>query len=687
MRHPAYPLTLLLLGLALAAPANAQPRAAAPASAATAPRNPRLGLVHVDVMDLHAVRLPDRPPEDRELLSAADIADRYRRAVESGVGWHRWSMYWDLVERAGTDTWGVTDGMVARDVAHGLATLAVLQGNQPGVAYQAGAPEKLDEPAFLRADGSATDDPAEAAQTNPANRWARFIGAVVTRYRPGGELAKARGWAAGTGVRAWQIGNEPNLPGFWRGTPAEYARLLEVAYLVAKWLDPTATVIHGGIADDGNAADWYGRFADALKARAVVSPLPARFGYYFDKAAWHWYRSPAQLATGPDKARAILAAHGLPAKPLWVTELGVPVLSEAPGPCWDAASPGRVTTAEQAGFIWQGLAEALAAGAENVFLFQLYDDCGNGPASYDAFGLVRNHAGNRCWETPPQGCWNLDAAGPGSPRPAFAALQFAARVFAGARAVAVSSPANAGWRQAAFTRADGARVAVAWATRAGDQAAAIAAPAGGGTLYGIDADGNVTSGSKQVAAAGRVGLRLPGVTNRNGIAGRPILGGRPVILVTGGGAIGLLTAPSAVEAPAPGGAAAAPGAPAQAPAPLTGGRDRVPPALAWISTLPVTSPPRLDLTLMAGDADSGLGAYEVYAARGPKAPGARDWQRIVGETAWPGGNPRTGQVRVPFTGKPGETWFFAARVRDKAGNWSARPTRPQAGTVVVEAAR
>ncbi len=114
----------------------------------------------------------------------------------------------------------------------------------------------------------------------------------------------------------------------------------------------------------------------------------------------------------------------------------MPVWSEHPGPCWDPSSPGRATTAEQAGFVWQALAEALAAGAENVFYFQLYDDCGNGAASYDAFGLVRNHVGNQCWAPPGHGCWSLNPSLAGTPRPAFQALQVAARELNGARRAA-----------------------------------------------------------------------------------------------------------------------------------------------------------------------------------------------------------------------------------------------------------
>jgi len=607
-------------------------------------------------MDLHAVRLADKPPVDRETLAPDELADRYRKAAASGAGWHRWSFYWDLVERAGQLTWGVSDGIVARDVAHGLATLAVVQGMPPGVKHLAGAPEGIGAPIFLRADGGGTDDPAAAVKVNPANPWAGFVSAVVTRYRPGGDLARAKGWGASAGIRAWEIGNEPNLPAFWRGSAADYARYLEVGYLVIKRVDRRATVLHGGIADDGNAPAWYAQFADALKARAAASPLPVRYNYFFDKAAWHWYRSPSLLATGPERGRAILAARGIPPKPIWVTEAGLSVWSEHPGPCWDPASHGRATVAEQAGYVWQALAEGFASGVETIFYFQLYDDCGNGPASYDAFGLVRNHVSNQCWTQPGQGCWSLDTAQAGAPRPAYEAFRVAARELAGAR-FARQVPAAAGWRQIVFAR-PGARVTVAWSTRSGDLAVPLDAAGEAATVYGLDSAGNVV-GRRVAAVGGRLGLTLSGITNHNGIGGRPIMAGRPVVVVEG----------SAVT----GGEG---GSPATGP-------DTAPPVLAVVAPLPPVSPAKFELTVVAGDEGTGLAAFVVYAAEGATPPRvAEDWVPIGGLRVWPGG-PIAGQIRVPFEGKPGRTYFFAAQAADRAGHWTALPPYAQAATRVA----
>jgi hypothetical protein len=641
------------------------------------PRPPAFGLVHVDLMDLHVERLPGGGVRERDLLPAADMADRFAKAAAAGAGWNRWSMYWDMIEQPdGAWRWAAADGIVDRDVGAGLRTLAILQGT-PGrdatrgshtaavpkvgghhagapdasgmaldratMPVQASPPRGMEQPIFRRADGSKTDDPAQAASINPDNPWARFVDAAVERYRPGGELARARGWPAGAGVRAWEIGNEPNLAFFWSGTPVQFLRYLEVAALVIRWRDPAAVIVHGGIADDASASAWYGQFADALRARAAASDLPGRYGYYFDKAGWHWYTYPSLLQTGPVKARALLSDRGLPVKPIWVTEMGVPIWNEHPGPCWDPTSSWRASAAEQAGYIWQAFAEGEMAAVEVMLHFQLYDDCGNGPASYDAFGVVRNHASNQCW-TPPQGqsCWRFDPALAGTPRPGFDAFRVAAAELDGALPLWRPPREADFWQRVLLYRPPDMRVTVVWNLLRADRAVELFATGPEATIYSLDAAGTLQQ--RRVAPeGGKHTVTLPGATNRNNPGSQSsVMGGRPVILVE---------------------------------------RDTAAPFRAQVEALPPESGTRFDLTVSAADGGTGVGAYQVFAATAPPAR-VEDWQPVGGETAWPGA-PLSASITVPFTGQPGRTYYFAARARDRAGNWSALPLAPQAQTRVA----
>ncbi len=626
-------------------------------------------------MDLHVERLPDGAVRDRELLAADELSSRYELAARSGASWNRWSLYWDMVDRGGGYRWSIADEIVRRDAEAGLRSLVILQGTparhanrgqslapasrvggtypgrltelqeDPPLTVQASPPTGLYEAAFRDAESQLTDDPASAAEVNEANPWASFVAAAVDRYRPGGGLASELGWSQGEGVRAWEIGNEPNLSHFWSGTPEEFARYLEVAALVIRWLDPQALVLHGGIAGESNAANWYADFLAALRRRADESPLPRRYGFYFDASAWHWYTYPTLLNTGPSLARGLILEHDLPQKPVWVTEMGVPIWSEYPGPCWDPQSPWRASVAEQAAYAWQATAEGLASGVATLVHFQLSDDCGNGPSSYDAFGLMRNTEDNQCWQ-PPNGhqCWQLDPTSAGTARPALDAYR---TVFAELKDAELlwRPPRSAdGWQRVLFYRPPDERVTVAWNWRRSPQSPELTATGSRARTLALAADGSVIE-SEMTPASGRYRPVLAAATNRNNPAnGAPAIAGRPVMLVE---------------------------------------RDIYPPYRAEVRPLPAESQGTIELEVSAADGGTGIGSYRVWVAD-TRAGSVADWRLLKSEN-W-SAEPLSGVVRVRYDAEPGSTAYFVAQAADRAGNWTAPPTEPQAWTRVVGSA-
>lgn len=644
----------LVLALALTAMAPATRGGASPAAQDA---SPQMGLAHVDVMDLHLARRPDGAPMAIHPLDDGQIAQRYAQAQASGAGWNRWTLYRDLVETGRPYDWTVPDGIIGRDRAHGLRTLLILQSQA----------DNLDEPVFLTRDGAGTDDPTRAAKVNDAHVWARFVAAAVERYGAGGAIG---------GVTAWEIGNEPDIDPVWRDRPEAYARFLEVASLVIKRADPAAIVIHGSMADEAQAEAWFSRFLDALRARAQASPLPESHGFYFDKTAWHWYRSPGLLQTGPARVRAILREKAFPAKPIWVTETGVPVWSEHPGPCWDPASPGRANLAEQAGFVWQTTAEAFASGVQLLIYFQLFDDCGNGPRSYDAFGLFRNPAGYSCWEPPgDHACWQPGLAG--QARPAYQAYRLAAQLLAGARFLRQAPSVASGHRVIVFQNGS-RRVSVVWST-GNAHSARLPAVASSATLYTISDEGLE---ERSIAATeGAFGLALPGVTNHNGMGGRPIMAAVPVILVEDG--VRGDAAGPAIGAPAASTASSlAPALPDAA----TVAADHEAPVLAAVEPLPDISPARpLRLSVIAGDPDSGVVAWILYVAEGAEPPREPEaWRPVGGVRPWTA-PPNAGQEALAFPVVSGRRYHFAAQAADRAGNWTALPPYSQASTRIAGA--
>ena len=379
---------------------------------------------------------------------------RIQRGLDTGVTMDRFPIYWEQVERSiGAYTWTSQDTAIRANESLGMATLAILLGTprqyrlggrsvstslggsfaglpptlaprsagcspqeaggecdivesagyslrqaesartgdgggSGGLQAQSGsclrhegppAPFGLWNPIFT--DG--TDVPSNEGRLNPTNPWARFVGAAVTRYRPGGE--------AGTHIRHWEIWNEPDLCHFWSGTPQEYARLLKVAYIVIKWIDPDAYVVFGGLAHFANG-QWLYDMLDALQSDS----LSGQYDGFFDAAGSHHYSLAYVGYQYTNKVRNALNQRGWAGKPIWITESGVPVCDDYPGP--NCPSPWRARAKEQASYIWQNIAYTRLAGGGPIFHFMLHDDCGNVVAvdSPDGFGLAKNESTSYC---------------------------------------------------------------------------------------------------------------------------------------------------------------------------------------------------------------------------------------------------------------------------------------------------
>ena len=381
---------------------------------------------------------------------------RIQRGLDTGVTMDRFPIYWEQIEkRLGEFTWTGQDNAIKANEALGMDTLGILLGTPRhyriggrAVSTSLGGsfaqvPANLAPPAgncnvqeaggecdiigvtnFVlddvqgtsaegsetpytpqlkaqsgscqRSDGppapfglwnpiftNGTDEPTTDTRLSPTNPWARFVGAAVARYMPGG--------TAGTNIRHWEIWNEPDLCHFWSGSPREYARLLKVAYIVIKWVDPQAFVVFGGLAHFANA-NWMNQMLDELKGDS----LSAKYNGFFDAAGTHHYSLAYVGYQYTNRVRKELDGRGWQDKPIWITESGVPVCNDYPGP--SCPSPWRATPDEQASYVWQNIAYTRLAGGGPIFHFMLHDDCGNVVAvdSPDGFGLAKNESSSFC---------------------------------------------------------------------------------------------------------------------------------------------------------------------------------------------------------------------------------------------------------------------------------------------------
>ncbi len=405
---------LLTLACALLLTFGPPPAAADPDAP---PPSPRLGITHIS------------------LVSDATNPERYDQALALGAGWNRWPLYWNHVQTAPRIwAWAAYDRLVADDLARGLQINAILLG-RPDFYQDGERITGLNEPIF----DDGTDLPAAGKTLNPDNPWAVYVWQAVNRYRPGGAMAQRRGWAAGQGIRVWEVWNEPDYTPFWGGSIRDYARLLKVAYIAAKQADPDAQVMFGGLlypTDTNWLAQVLGIFS--------YDPLREQFNWYMDMVAIHNYDYPWRSGWLTLYVRQTLVAYGLK-RPIWLNETGVAVWDDYPGPLWTAARPAErlhaATSEQQAAFLIQSAVHAWAEGADVVMYHQLYDDCGNQPpgttfafhhgelcrggaaCSGEAFGMFRNPASAVCFNQHPQ---------PSTARPVAAAFRLLARVFGAA---------------------------------------------------------------------------------------------------------------------------------------------------------------------------------------------------------------------------------------------------------------
>jgi len=504
----------------------------------------------------------DSNPFGIAFINSAEMtvpSTRIDQALQVGAGWDRWPMYWERIETSpGLFDYTGQDAALAADVAKGLQVNAIL-AMTPGFYATGGSaaiasprieekaplfeamrrfrdeqehispeapqactgspssypPRNLDLPAFIGSGPTRT--------VNPDNYWARFVYRTVQRYKPGGELAGQYGWPAGIGVRHWEIWNEQDFPcgrsgdfpGFFNGTPQQYYRLLQIAYQVIKFADPSATVILGGQAYWPNPT-WFDAFLDTLLADDPAARKANND--YFDVVAGHWYSNPRHIWRMTKYAFADkMAGRGLAPKPIWINETGVPAWNDYP--CQNCSPyPYSATLDEQAAHLIQNWASGLAAslwfpqGVARIFQFQLYDD-GHG----EAYGLIRNPADAPQFAHPKL---------PGVPRPAYQAYQVVNTYLS--NAVPRSWDQQNGVERITFEHANGDRVVVVWNWLKTNQTANVPATRLRAQLVDpLGVTQTITSTN------GVYALNLPPATNHmdGDTAAEAMIGGTPYLVV------------------------------------------------------------------------------------------------------------------------------------------------------------
>ncbi|MGN7970584.1 FlgD immunoglobulin-like domain containing protein [Microbacterium sp. 22296] len=263
-------------------------------------------------------------------------ADRQAALLEdASVRWAREEFEWKRVEpRKGYFDWAKFDQAVAISRARNVDMIGKLVYSAPWASSApAGTPA------------------AEAQYYPPADNadFAAYAAATVARYKDR--------------VRVWEVWNEPNTEYYWRGgaTAQQYGALLKATYDAIKAVDPTATVLVGGL-DQFNDPFMQGVHA-------------AGAGNSYDALAIHVYTVDGAPETGAiptylDAAQAFLNRNA-PGRGLWITEVS-----------WSTCTQcaGATSEADQAAYLKRIYLDAAARGIRGIAWYNLVG--GDDPESF-----------------------------------------------------------------------------------------------------------------------------------------------------------------------------------------------------------------------------------------------------------------------------------------------------------------
>jgi hypothetical protein len=195
-------------------------------------------------------------------------------------------------------------------------------------------------------------------------------------------------------VAAWEIWNEEASPGWWDGTPAQFASLLEAAYPVIKALDPHSTVILGA-SDPTFLAELYAAGAQgSFDAVAVHTDTACNITspYVFEDDPGTTTID-QYFFLGFTGIHAIMVADGDGAKPIYMTEIG---WSSTDAECstglWAGQKLGGVTEQIQATYLQQAyhcLAQPQYSYVKAAMWFELFDNADSTDPT-DNYGLLDN---------------------------------------------------------------------------------------------------------------------------------------------------------------------------------------------------------------------------------------------------------------------------------------------------------
>ncbi|MCA9884190.1 MAG: hypothetical protein H6670_07295 [Anaerolineaceae bacterium] len=401
---------------------------------------------------------------------------------ELGVGWERIIFDWAQHQPTGPEDWhtlNVDDRWLKAADACNREVVAIFK-NTPAWATDGTPGPGVPRGLYLPYD-------------DPGNTWGQFVHKTADYY-------------ASRGVSRFIIWNEPDIEpdvyGFeFEGDLEDYFRMLKVAYLAAKSANPAAKIHLAGTTYWHDVNEGRTPFIERLLDRIAEDPDAEHNSYYFDAVSLHIYFRSQTVYDLVQRARTALDAHGLQDKAIWINETNAAPTDD---PAWPVDRPVYdLDLTHQSHFLVQSAALALAAGAERIAVYKLYDQAL--PPAGESFGILSP----------------ADA----SPRPAFATWQTIVAQFGDVTAAHLAqTPTLVAVR---LQHANGRVTLVAWAADATETAVDITLSENKAYLIGLDNQFTIVQPDDNVYS---VQLAAAHCTEVDGC----FIGGPPIILTTYG---------------------------------------------------------------------------------------------------------------------------------------------------------
>jgi hypothetical protein len=218
------------------------------------------------------------------------------------------------------------------------------------------------------------------------NLWGQFVKDMVEQYE--GKIDD------------WIIWNEPDIchndqnTQSWNGSVEEYVQLLKVASQAAKSVNPDANIVIAATTYwwDIQICGREQHYLTSILETIQQDPDAAANNGFFDTVAINLYYDPDQIYTIMSFYRGEWERYGFSDKQLWLTETNAPPTTDKghprPALCFEAADKCfDITLEEQSYYLLQGWAMAMAAGAERLQYYKLFDS--KTPPPDGPFGIQR----------------------------------------------------------------------------------------------------------------------------------------------------------------------------------------------------------------------------------------------------------------------------------------------------------